>query len=62
MLEKKGIAIELIKKSTKRPPGVDFAIRKRLEKLKNRPEANDDNDNFNLSPPPFPPRPPSFGP
>ena len=33
---KKDIAIELIKKAP-RPPGVDFAIRLKLEKLKNRP-------------------------
>ena len=42
-----------------RPPGVDFTIRKRLEKLKNRSEPKDDNDNFNSLPPPSPPRPPS---
>ena len=41
---------------------MDFAIRKRLEKLKNRRETKDDNDNFNLSPPPSPPRPPPLGP
>ena len=41
---------------------MDFAIRKRLEKLKNRPEPNDDDNNLNLLPPPFPPRPPSLGP
>ena len=50
------------KKSTKRLSGKDFAIRKRLEKLENRPEAKDDNDNFNLSPSSFPLQPPSFGP
>ena len=53
---KKDIASELLKK-VPRPP-----IRKRLEKLKNRPEPKDDDDNFNLSPPPSPPRPPSLGP
>ena len=40
---------------------MDFACRKRLEKFKNRPEPKDDNDNFNLLPPPSPPRPPSLG-
>ena len=58
---KKSIARELIKKAP-RPPGVDFAIRKRLEKSKARPETKDDNDNFNLMPPPSPSRPPSLGP
>ena len=58
---KKDIASELIKK-TPRPLGKDFAIRKRLEKLKNRPESKDDDDDFNLSPPPSPLQPPSFGP
>ena len=42
-------------KKTPRPPGVDFAIRKRLGKLKNRPEPKGDNVNFNLSPPQSPP-------
>ena len=37
---KKDIASELIKKAP-RPPGVNFAISKRLEKLKNRPEPKD---------------------
>ena len=37
---KKDIASELIKKAP-RPPGVNFAIGKRLEKLKNRPEPKD---------------------
>ena len=58
---KKDIGSELIKKAP-RPPGVDFAIRNRLEKLKNRPEPKDDDDNFNLSPPPSPLRPPALGP
>ena len=53
---KKEIASELLKK-VPRPP-----IRKRLEKLKNRPEPKDDDNNFNLSRPPSPPRPPSLGP
>ena len=55
------IGSELIKKAP-RPPAVDFAIRNRLEKLKNRPEPKDDDDNFNLSPPPSPLRPPALGP
>ena len=55
---KKNITSELMKK-TPRPPGVDFAIRKRLGKLKNRPEPKGDNANFNLSPPQSPPWPPS---
>ena len=42
-----------------RLPGVDFPITKRLEKLKNRSEPKDDNDNFDLLPPPSPPQPPS---
>ena len=54
---KKNITSELMKKAP-RPPGVDFAIRKRLEKLKNRPEPKDDNANFNLLLPPSPPWPP----
>ena len=58
---KKDIASELMNK-TPRPPGVDFAIRRRLDKLQDRPEPKDDNNNFNFSPPPSPPRqpPPSF--
>ena len=58
---KKDIANELIIKAP-RPPGVNFGIRKRLEKLKNRPEPKDDNDNYNLTPSPSPPQPPSLGP
>ena len=58
---KKEIASELIKKAP-RPPGVDFAIRERWEKLKNRPESKDDDNDFNLLPPPSPSRPPSLGP
>ena len=41
---------------------MDFSNRKRLEKLKNRPEPKDDVGNFNLPPPQSPPRPPSLGP
>ena len=53
---KKDIASELIKKFP-RPPGVDFAIRKRLDKLKDKPEPKDSNNN--ISPPPSaPPQPP----
>ena len=40
---------------------MNFAIRKRLEKLENRPEPKDDDDNFNLSPPTSPPRSPPLG-
>ena len=42
---------------------MDFAIRRRLDKLKDKPEPKEDNNNFNLSPPPplpsFSQRPPS---
>ena len=58
---KKDIVSELIIKIP-RPRGVNFAIRKILEKLKNRPELKADDNNFNLSPSPSPRRPPSFGP
>ena len=58
---KMDIASELIKKAP-RPPGVEFAVRKRLEKLKNRPGPKDGDDIFNLLPPPSPPRPSSLGP
>ena len=58
---KKDIATELIKK-TARPPGLNFATRKRFTKLKNRPEPKDDDDYFNLLPPSSPPGPPSLGP
>ena len=58
---KKYIASELMKK-TLRPPVVNFATRKRFKKLKNRPEPKDDDDYFNLLPPPSPPRTPSLGP
>ena len=60
-LGKKDIASELIKKAP-RPRGVNFVIRKKLEKLKNRPEPKDDDHNFNSLPPPSPPRPQSLGP
>ena len=42
---KKDIVSELIKKAL-RPPDLDASHRARLEKLKNRPEPNDDDDNF----------------
>ena len=57
---KKDIASELTKNAP-RPPGVDFAIKDILNKLKDRPEPKHNNNNF--SPPPSlspPPRPPSF--
>ena len=40
---------------------MNFAIRKRLEKLKNRPEPKDDDENFNLLAPTSPPWPPPLG-
>ena len=57
------IASELIKKAP-RAPEVDCAVRKRLEKLKNRSEPKDNytDDNFNLLLPPSPPRSPSLEP
>ena len=42
---KKDIVSELIKKAL-RPSDLDASLRARLEKLKNRPEPNDDDDNF----------------
>ena len=57
---KKDIASEVIKKAS-RPPGVNFAVRKRFKKLKNRPEPKDGDDNFNLLSPASPPRPATFG-
>ena len=42
---KKDIVSKLIKKAL-RPPDLDASLRARLEKLKNRPEPNDDDDNF----------------
>ena len=56
---KKDVAGELIKNAPK-PPGTDFVIRNRLNRLKDRQEFNSDNNNNNLSPPPSPPFPPSF--
>ena len=61
MLKKKHITSELIKKAPT-PPGVDFVVKKRLEKVKNRPERKDKDGDFNLLPPPSPPRPPSLRP
>ena len=57
-VRKKDIASELIKKAP-RPPGVDDVLRKRLDKLKNRPKPKDD---YNISPlASLPPHPrPSF--
>ena len=53
---KKDVASDLIKKAA-RPPGLDITFINRLNKLKNRSEPKDDNNN--LSPPPSPPpRPP----
>ena len=66
---KKGCSKRTCKKKAPRPPGINFTIRKRLNKLKNRAEPIDDdnnnnnnNNNNNLSPPPCPPPqpPPSF--
>ena len=54
---KKDIASELIKKAP-RPPDLDPSLRARLDKLTHSPEPKDDKDNFNLSTPPSPPRPP----
>ena len=58
---KKYVASELIKRA-RGPPGADFIIRNRLNKLKDRQEFNNDNNNNNnnLSPPPSPPSPSSF--
>ena len=52
---KKDIVNDLIKK-TPGPPGLDFVIQNRLNKLK---ENTENNNNNNLLQPPFPP-PPSF--
>ena len=56
---KKDSASDLMKKAL-RPPGLDINLRNRLNKLKDRPEPK--NDNNNLFPPPSPPPqpPPSF--
>ena len=48
MLVKKGVASELIKNAPG-PPGVDFIIRNRLNRLKDRQEFDNDNNNNNLS-------------
>ena len=56
---KKDVASELIKKSPG-PPGTDFVIRNRLNRLKDRQEFNNDNNNNNLSTPNSPPFPPLF--
>ena len=55
MLEKKDIASELLKNAP-RLPGIDLAIRNRLNKVKDRPEPKDNNSNF--SPPSSPTSPP----
>ena len=57
---KKDVASDLVKKDP-RPPGLDNSLRKRLNKLQDRPEQKDD-DNNDISPPlPSPPQaPPSF--
>ena len=58
---KENVASDLIKK-VPGPPGTDFVIRSRLNRLKDRQEFNDgiSNNNNNLSLPPSPPSPPSF--
>ena len=56
---KKDLASEFIKNAPG-PPGTDFVIRDRLNKLKDRREFENNNNNNNLSPPPSPPPPPSF--
>ena len=58
-MEKKDVASELIKNGPG-PPGTDFVIKDRLNKLKDRPECENNNNNNNLSPPLSPPPPPSF--
>ena len=56
---KKDVASELIKNAPG-PPGVDFVIKDRLNKLKDRQEFENNNNNNNLSTPSSPPSPPSF--
>ena len=56
---KKDVASELIKNAPV-PPGTDFGIKNRLNKLKDRQEFENSNNNNNLSPPLSPPPPPSF--
>ena len=58
---KKDVASELIKNAPGLP-GSDFVIRNRLNRLKDRQEFNNDNNNKNLSLPRSPPSPPSFFP
>ena len=54
---KKVVASDLVKKGP-RPPGLDNFLRKRLNKLQDRPEQKDD-DNNDISPlPSSPPQPP----
>ena len=52
---KKDFASDLIKKA-RRPPGLDITLRSKLNKLKNKSEPKDNNNN--LSPPEPPPLPP----
>ena len=52
-VNKKDVASDLVKK-VPRPPGLDNSLRKRPNKLKDRPEPKD-NDNKDISPPPSPP-------
>ena len=56
---KKHLASELIKKAP-RPPDLDYRLRNRLEKLKDRKDPFSNNNNNNLSPPLSPPLPSSF--
>ena len=68
---KKGVARDLMKNAPG-PPGTDFMIRNRFNKLKDRQEFDNNNNNNNLSPlpspptffppPPPPPPPPSIPP
>ena len=56
---KKDVVSELIKNASG-PPRVDFVIKDRLHKLKDRQEFENNNNNNNLSPPQSPPPPLSF--
>ena len=58
-VDKKDVASELIKNAPG-PPGTDFVIRNRLNRLKDRLEFDNDNNDNNLSPLPSPLSPPSF--
>ena len=58
-VRKKHLASELIKKAP-RPPDLDYRLRNRLEKLKDRKDPFSNNNNNNLSPPLSPPLPSSF--